>query len=709
MTHSKGPAEEVSLPPTRMRKDVSTANEGKNKAQGQVQANEQNQQPTADTPLPFARPGSRAGTSTTPASEAGVQPAPSNPFARPNSCAGFTPPKPTSPHSSSSSPMSGHQSQEDVNTSVSWDLIDTDTDMEVENINSQSPHQTVTNKNCADSSNESQNHTVGLNHQLNTLYNQDFFVADTMGRRLSQIPDKSSYPSLLPNGNAALQLRLPDLLIYLKTDTYLVDAKSGHHYTMYRNRIEKMSVLPKLYAAWPYRQLLQTIHDDAVHFGVNSPEPTTSKQSAPAVRPFSPIGHAEPARRERQPSLCKPTIVKYEPPSFNLQVPKQMYTRSERNQILQNHVVAAEATFSKVAVLEDLIQQEPHNAAHYKEVQRIQRNQHIQVAIKLQHMLEADDKLRKAAGLPQLDLPKHLWTVRNMDTAHIREQHFMAISSEAEVLCQQLKGKGMYPAPPTYTQITKQNVHFQPIQPAKLTPLQPKDRLLFDPLLNTTGGSTGSQSHSSNDSMQSYHTTPPKVLTPSPRIPEPTIPPTPYVNQVVVEQHTRVQLPPVPPRNTATVVTPPQESPGTSVAQEPLITLAAPQQTPPQVQEQMTRPPHQPRKSKSKDGQGVKQLRNNKTTDGAPVCWRCGEPGHQKRDCRKPPFCGKCRKEGHVPALCPLSKGPTQPSPPHQQVNKLSNLTNRCIRCGGEHAPASCPTMYQPKATPSTSSYESPK
>ena len=183
--------------------------------------------------------------------------------------------------------MSGHQFQEDVNTSVSWDLIDTDTDTEVANINSQSTHQTVTNKNCADSSNESQNHTVGLNHQLNTLYNQDFFEADTTGRRLSQIADKSSYLSLLPNGNAALQLRLPDLLIYLKMDTYLVDVKSGHHYAMYHNRIEKMSVLPKLYAAWPYRQLLQTIHDDAVHFGVNSPEPTTSRQSAPAIRPLS--------------------------------------------------------------------------------------------------------------------------------------------------------------------------------------------------------------------------------------------------------------------------------------------------------------------------------------------------------------------------------------------------------------------------------------
>ena len=72
-------------------------------------------------------------------------------------------------------------------------------------------------------------------------------------------------------------------------------------------------------------------------------------------------------------------------------------------------------------------------------------------------------------------------------------------------------------------------------------------------------------------------------------------------------------------------------------------------------------------------------------------------------------FVESAGKRGHVPALCPLSKGPTQPSPPHQQVNKFSNPANRCIRCGGEHAPASCPTMYQPEATPSTSSYESPK
>ena len=58
-----------------------------------------------------------------------------------------------------------------------------------------------------------------------------------------------------------------------------------------------MSVMPKLYAAWPYRQLLQTIHDDAVRFGVNSLELTTSRPSAPAIQHLSPIEDAEPAQR----------------------------------------------------------------------------------------------------------------------------------------------------------------------------------------------------------------------------------------------------------------------------------------------------------------------------------------------------------------------------------------------------------------------------
>ena len=647
MTRSKGPVEELSLPPTRMRKDVSTANEGEENAQGQVQANVPSQQRTVVMPSPFARPGSWAGTCTTPASEEGMLPTASNPFARPDSHAGFAPPEPTSPQSSVSS-TSDNQLQEDVNTSVSWDLVDTDTDAEVANINSSLTHKTVTDQKFTGSTNTTRNN-VDLSNEINTLYNQDFFVADTTGRRLSQVADKSNYSSLLPNGNAALQLRLPDLLIYLKTDTYLIDVKTGHHYAVYHNRIEKMSVLPKLYSAWPYRQLLTAIHNDAVRFGVNSPEPTTSKQSAPVVQPSSSIDRDVQAAQKQQPSPCMPTIVKYEPPSFNLQIPKRMFTRAEWDQVLQNHMTAANTTFNKVTILEDLMWQEPQNAAHYKEVQRIQKNQHIQVAIKLQHMLEADNEFRQTAGLHQLDLPEHLWMVRNMDTAPIREQHFMAISSEVEVLHQQLKGKGVYPAPPSYTQINQQNVHFQPIQPAKPSPLQPQDRLFFDPLLSTMTESTGSQSDSVHDPTQDCNSTPPKVHTPSPLIPEPTIPPTPYVNQAAVEQHMRTQSPSVPPRNIATVVPPPRESPQASVAQETLITLATSQTTPPQAQNQLTTSPQRP------------------------------------------------------------SMGPTLPSPLQQQVDKFSNPTNRCIHCGGDHVPGSCPVRYQPKATSSTSNYGSPK
>ena len=62
--------------------------------------------------------------------------------------------------------------------------------------------------------------------------------------------------------------------------------------------------------------------------------------------------------------------------------------------------MAANAVFNKVAVFEELIQWEPHNAMYYEEVQRVQKNQHIHVAIKLQHILETDDKFRRAAGLP---------------------------------------------------------------------------------------------------------------------------------------------------------------------------------------------------------------------------------------------------------------------------------------------------------------------
>ena len=374
ITCSKGPSDGTSLPPyTRPRKDTNT------KADNTESMTAPTQQQTACDQLnstvghsPFARPGSRAGASTAPTTPTGMPSASASPFTWPGSHVGLTqsevdfpraapqaarPSNCDSPISSISDPVFPR----DMNTSTSWDVIDPDCDEEVASItNGQSQHQvnrpantnTVSDPSNLDLGLEQVSDTTS-NHNLGTLYNQDFFVADTTNRRLSQIPNKSNYPYPLPSGHSTLQLRLPDLLIYLKTDTYLMDVNTGEHYAIYSDRIQKMSVTPKLYSAWGYRQLLHTIQSDALRFGVNSPQPSTSgvSQKAPTV---SGLTQPSPVSHYTQPpaSPCRPTIVKYEPPAFSLETPMQMLTRDERNQVLQNHVVAANAVFSKVAVFE---------------------------------------------------------------------------------------------------------------------------------------------------------------------------------------------------------------------------------------------------------------------------------------------------------------------------------------------------------------------
>ena len=207
-----------------------------------------------------------------------------SPFARPGSHAGLAQPDVNSPKvapsatrfqntpSSPVSPISGSMFQEDLNTSTSWDLIDPDCDAEVADITreqtqpqvNQAVNASIDPTQAKSDQGLKQVSEVSLNWNLGSLYNQDFFIVDTTGRRLSQIPHKLNYPYPLPNGHSALQLRLPDLLIYLKMDTFLIDVNTGHHYAVYGDWIEKMSILPKLYSAWGYRQLLQTIQNDAI-------------------------------------------------------------------------------------------------------------------------------------------------------------------------------------------------------------------------------------------------------------------------------------------------------------------------------------------------------------------------------------------------------------------------------------------------------------
>ena len=170
------------------------------------------------------------------------------------------------------------------------------------------------------------------------------------------------------------------------------------------------------------------------------------------------------------------------------------------------------------------------------------------MTIKLQHILETDDNFRRAAGLPRLDLPEHLWGVRDMRSAHTREQDFLAITAKVEVLCQQLKGRGMYTVPPvtstTSSSKSGSSVHFQPIDPAQRSSVQAMDQSLLNSSLNLLNDSPRSQSSSSNGPIPHGQATP---QIPAHKGNHP-IPPTPYVNQTAVDQHKRAQPAPLPPR-----------------------------------------------------------------------------------------------------------------------------------------------------------------
>ena len=221
ITCSKGPSDGTSLPPyTRPRKDTNT------KADNTGSMTSPTQQQTACDPLnstvghsPFARPGSWVGASAAPTPPTGMPSASTSPFTRSGSCTGsawwevdFPKAAPQAARPSNcDSPISSISDTVfpwDVNTSTSWDMIDPDCDEEVAGITNRQSQPQVNRPANTNTDSDPSNLDLGLeqvsdptsNQNLGTLYNQDFFVADTMGRRLSQIPYKSNYHTHSPMG-----------------------------------------------------------------------------------------------------------------------------------------------------------------------------------------------------------------------------------------------------------------------------------------------------------------------------------------------------------------------------------------------------------------------------------------------------------------------------------------------------------------------------
>ena len=122
--------------------------------------------------------------------------------------------------------------------------------------------------------------------------------------------------------------------------------------------------------------------------------------------------------------------------------------------------------------------------------------------------------------------------------------------------------------------------------------------------------------------------------------------------------------------------------------------------------------------SKSVKRQGVKQsfselyLASTSMGKTGPVCWKCQEVGHCRRNCKNPSYCSKCKQSGHLPMKCPLKGKKTEKSQTQQKGQQtsvdpmFSNIRNKCIHCRGDHAPGLCPMKTHPQATQNDAGYQ---
>ena len=301
----------------------------------------------------------------------------------------------------------------------------------------------------------------------------------------------------------------------------------------------------------------------------------------------------------------------------------------------------------------------------------------------------------------------------------------MAITAEVEVLCQQLKGRGMYTVPSmastTSSSKTSGNVHFQPIDPAQKSSVQAMDQSLLNSSLNLLDDLPQSQSSSSNGPIPHGQAMPP-VPVHKGNYP---IPPTPYINQTAVDQHMRTQPAPIPPRMSMgpmNVQSPKQvlssRIPDSVQPQRLPFVNAPPAPAKNYHADNASSPPMHETRSKSSNKRGIKQSSSESssastsTGKSGPICWNCGEVGHHRRSCQNPSYCSKCKQTGHLPMKCPLKGKKNKKSQIPQKGQQMSvdpmfsSIRNKCIHCGGDHAPGSCPTKTRPQATPNAAGYQ---
>ena len=199
----------------------------------------------------------------------------------------------------------------------------------------------------------------------------------------------------------------------------------------------------------------------------------------------------------------------------------------------------------------------------------------------------------------------------------------------------------------------------------------------------------------------------------------------PYINQTAVNQHMGAQTTLIPPRMSTGPMNlqPPTKIPSSRMLSDvqlqrlPFVD-APPTSTKNHSADNINSPSMPETRSKSSNRQGIKQSSSvsssasMSTGKSGPICWNCGEVGHWRHGCQNPPYFSKCKQKGHLPMKCPLKGKENETSQMPQKVQqmsvdqRISSIRNKCIHCGGDHAPGSCPMKMQPQATPNTAGYQ---
>ena len=247
------------------------------------------------------------------------------------------------------------------------------------------------------------------------------------------------------------------------------------------------------------------------------------------------------------------------------------------------------------------------------------------------------------------------------------------------------------------------------------------DQSLLNLSLNLLDDSPQSQSSSSNGPIPHGQGMPP-VPTYKGNYP---VPPMPYINQTAVDQHRRAQPTLIPPRMSLGLMNVQSERQVQSSRMPVSVQLqqlpfvdAPPAPAKNYHADDTSSPSTHMMTSKSLNKRGVKQSSSESssastsTGKSGPICWNCGEVGHCRCSCKNPSYCSKCEQSGHLPMKCPLKGKKNKKSQMQQKGQQtsvdpmFSNIRNKCIHCGGDHAPGSCPMRTRPQVTQNTAGYQ---